>query len=103
MYLSASELKGIIAAYDCENFIGDGHYQLEPDTWVYLFHDKNDKKYILIDADYFDFDFEVYPHLLRFNNSGFTKFDFVLQREIPLKEGHSKKEIHGTFLFEYTD
>lgn len=103
MYLSKSERERIMAAYDCEDLVESSHYQVEPDTWVYLFSGKNDKKYVLIDADYLDFDFEVYPHLLKFNNSEFTKLEFVLQREIPIKDGLSRGQASGTLLFEYTD
>lgn len=103
MYLSESERQRIMSAYNCEDLVEDNHYQVEPDTWVYLFHDKNDRKYVLIDADYLDFDFEVYPHLLRFDNSEFTKLEFVLQREIPIKDGFSREQTSGTLLFEYTD
>lgn len=103
MYLSKLEQEKIIAAYDCENLIENNHYQVEPDTWIYLFCDKNDKKYVLIDADDLDFDFEIYPHLLRFDNDEFKKLDLVIQREIPVKDGHSRDETSGTFLFEYTD
>ena len=103
MYLSKSEREKIIAAYGCEGFVESSHYQVEPDTWVYLFRDKNNKKYVLIDADYLDFDFEVYPHLLKFNNSEFTKLEFVLQREIPVKDEALREKVVGTILFEYTD
>ena len=103
MYLSKSEREKIIAVYDCEGLVESDHYQVEPDTWVYLFRDKNEKKYVLIDADYLDFDFEVYPHLLKFNNSEFVKIEFVLQREIPAKNTASKEQTSGTLLFEYTD
>ena len=103
MYLSKSEREKIIAVYDCEGLVESDHYQVEPDTWVYLFRDKNEKKYVLIDADYLDFDFEVYPHLLKFNNSEFVKIEFVLQREIPVKNTASKEQTSGTLLFEYTD
>lgn len=91
-----------MSAYNCEDLVEDNHYQVEPDTWVYLFHDKNDRKYVLIDADYLDFDFEVYPHLLRFANSEFTKLEFVLQREIPIRDSFSREQTSGTLLFEYT-
>ena len=86
-----------------EDLVESNHYQVEPDTWVYLFRDKNEKKYVLIDADYINFDFEAYPHLLRFDNGEFTKLDFVLQREVPVKDGSSREKASGTFLFEYTD
>ena len=92
-----------MTAYDCEDPVEINHYQVEPDTWVYLFRDKNDRKYVLIDADHLDFDFEVYPHLLKFNNSEFIKLEFVLQREIPVKEDSSKKQTSGTLLFEYSN
>ena len=65
MYLSKLEREKIIAAYDCEGLVESDHYQVEPDTWVYLFRDKNEKKYVLIDADYLDFDFEVYLSVFR--------------------------------------
>ena len=103
MYLSKSEREKIVSAYDCEGLIESNHYQVEPDTWVYLFHDKDGKKYVLIDADYLNFDFEVYPHLLKFNDSAFTKLEFVLQREIPVKDNSSREKTAGTLLFEYTD
>lgn len=92
-----------MSAYNCENLVEDNHYQVEPDTWVYLFRDKNGRKYVLIDTDYLDFDFEVYPHLLKFNNSEFTKLEFVLQCEIPIKDGFSREQTLGTLLFECTD
>ena len=103
MYLSKLEREKIIAAYDCEGLVESDHYQVEPDTWVYLFRDKNEKKYVLIDADYLDFDFEVYPHLLNFNDGEFIKLEFVLQREVPVKNNASKEQTSGTLLFEYTD
>ena len=103
MYLSESERRKIMSAYDCEGLIENSHYQVEPDTWIYLFHDTNGKKYVLIDADYLDLDFKSYPHLLGFNNNEFTKLDFILQGEIPVKDGHSREETSGTLLFEYTD
>lgn len=77
--------------------------RLNPTLWVYLFYDKDGKKYVLIDADYLNFDFEVYPHLLKFNDGEFTKLEFVLQREIPVKSSASKEQTSGTLLFEYTD
>lgn len=43
MYLSKPKLKEILNAYNCEHLIENRHYQVEPDTWVYLFHDLNDK------------------------------------------------------------
>ena len=103
MYLSKSERARIMAAYGCEDLAESDYCQVEPDAWVYLFCDKNGKKYVLIDADYLDFDFEVYPHLLKFNNSEFVKNEFVLQREIPAKNTASKEQTSGTLLFEYTD
>lgn len=103
MYLSKLERERIITAYDCEDLVESNHYQVEPDTWVYLFRGKNDKKYVLIDADCLDFDFEVYPHLLKFNNSEFVQLEFVLQCEIPVKNSASKEQTFGTLLFEYAD
>ena len=103
MYLSKTEREEIMASYGCEDFIEVNHYQTEPDAWVYLFRDKNDKKYVLIDADYIDFDFETYPYLLKFNDSQFIKLEFVLQREILVKDDSLKEKAAGTLLFEYTD
>lgn len=103
MYLSKDERKEILSAFGCEDFIENNHYQVEPDTWVYLFCDKNDKKYVLIDTDHIDFDFETYPHLLKFDDSEFTKLKFVLQREISVKNDSLRKKTAGTLLFEYTD
>lgn len=103
MYLSKEERKKILAAYDCKDFIEDGHYQVEPDVWIYLFHDENNKKYILIVADYIDYYYDFFPHLLKFNNSEFTKLEFVLQREIPVKDDPPKETTLNTILFEYRD
>lgn len=103
MYLSKDERKEILSAFGCEDFIENNHYQVEPDTWVYLFCDKNDKKYVLIDTDHIDFDFETYPHLLKFDDSEFAKLKFVLQREISVKNDSLRKKTAGTLLFEYTD
>ena len=55
MYLSKPERKEIIDAYDCGNLVEDNHYQVEPDIWVYLFRDSNNKKFALISADYLDY------------------------------------------------
>jgi len=99
MYLSKPDLKEILSAYGFQFFSEENHYQVEPDIWVYIFKSA-DKKYVLISTDYIDFDIDVFPHLLRFDNGEFTKIDFVLQREIPVKN-NAEKAI-GTILFEYT-
>lgn len=103
MYLSKEERKEILTAYDRKNLIEDNHYQTEPDVWVYLFHDTNGKKYILIAADYIDYYYDVFPDLLKFENSEFTKLEFVLQREIPIKDNSLAEKASNTILFEYTD
>ena len=103
MYLSESERKDIMVAYGFDNISEKNQYQVEPDTWVYLFED-DDKKYLLIDADYLgDFEFDVLPHLLKFENGEFNKLEFVLQREIPVKNDALKEKAANTVLFEYTD
>lgn len=98
MYLSKSERKEILKAYGYENLVDYRHFQVEPDTWVYLFHDSDDKKYVLIYADYMDYEFDHFPHLLRFNNGEFREMDFVLQREIISQD--ADKTFHSA-LFEY--
>lgn len=103
MYLSKEERKEVLVAYDRENLIEDNHYQVEPDVWVYLFHGVDNKKYILIVADYIDYYYDVFPHLLKFENGEFTKLEFVLQREIPVKDDSLKEKAANTILFEYTD
>ena len=100
MYLSKEERKEILSSYGCNDFIDENHYQVEPDTWIYLFRDSDDKKYVLIFADCLDFNFDHFPHLLRFSNGEFHKIDFVLQREILSRDVH--KTSHSA-LFEYTD
>ena len=100
MYLTKQERKEIIEAYDCKNLVEDTHYQVEPDTWVYLFHDSNNKKFVLISADYLDFEFDHLPQLLRFDNSEFQKIDFVLQKEIPSLD---PDKTANSLLFEYKD
>ena len=103
MYLSKTEREEIMASYGCENAVEINHYEVGPDTWIYLFG-LNDTKYILISTDYFgDYEFEVFPHLLKFNDSEFTKLEFVLQREILITDDSLKEKAAGTLLFEYTD
>ena len=92
-----------MAAYGYEDFKEDDHYQVEPDVWVYLFRDTNDKRYVLIVADHIDYYYDSFPHLLRFDNGEFKKIDFVLQRELPIKDQSLANKIHAnTILFEYT-
>ena len=99
MYLTKSERKEVMSAYGHEEAIEKDHYEVDPDTWVYLFS-KNDKKYILITTDYLGYyEFEVFPHLLRFD----TRHEFVLQREIPAKNDIPETIRINTILFEYTD
>ena len=99
MYLSKEERKDAMVIYGCEDFIEDNHYEVGSDTWIYLYRN-DDKKYILIVADYLgDYDFEVFPHLLKFEDN---RFEFVLQREIPVKNQSLSDKIHAsTILFEY--
>ena len=101
MYLSEPEQKEIMAIYGYKKTIGRGNYQVEPDTWIYLFEDDG-KKFVLIAADYLGaFEFEDFPHLLKFENNEFAKFEFVLQREIPIKNNSLKEKVANTILFEY--
>jgi len=102
MYLSESEQKTIISAYGYNDLVEDDHYQVDYDVWVYLFHGKDDKKFVLIVADYIDYNYDVFPHLLKFDY-GFKKIEFVLQRELPIKNQSLADKIHAnTILFEYT-
>ena len=67
---------------------------------LYLF-ENGDKKYLLVSVDYTgDYEFDVFPHLLKFEGD---KLEFVLQREIPIKDSYSREETSNTILFEYTD
>ena len=103
MYLTKSEREIAVSAYGFKNLTEDDHYQVDYDVWVYLFHDKNNKKYVLIVADYIDYYYDVFPHLLKFDY-GFKKIEFVLQRELPIQDERSLINIHAnTILFEYTD
>ena len=103
MYLTKSERGIAVSAYGFKNLVEDDHYQVDYDVWVYLFHDENNKKYVLIVADYIDYDYDVFPHLLKFDY-GFKKIEFVLQRELPIKDENLLTNIHAnTILFEYTD
>ena len=47
--------------------------------------------------------YDVFPHLLKFENGEFNKLEFVLQREIPVKDDALKEKAANTALFEYTD
>ena len=103
MYLSKEEREEIMTSYGCENAVEINHYEVGPDTWIYLF-ELNDTKYILISTDYFgDYEFEVFPHLLKFDNSEFRELEFVLQREILVNDDSLKEKTADTLLFEYTD
>ena len=97
MYLSKEERKDIIEAYGFDEFIEENHYQVEPDTWVYLFTN-DDRYYVFISADFLDFYYDHFPTLLRFNNFEFHQIDFVLQREVkPI----NPEKTAGTLCFEY--
>ena len=88
-----------MAGYELGEATEKDHYQMEPDVWVYLF-EYGDRKYVLVAADYLgDFEFEVFPHLLKFENGEFNKLEFVLQREIPVRDDYEKPSV---VLFEYT-
>ena len=100
MFMSNEELKTIMSAYGFEDYSAVNHYEVGPDTWIYLFECKG-KKYILVATDYFgDYDFDVFPHLLKYESD---RLEFVLQREIPVKDNSSREKTAGTLLFEYTD
>ena len=100
MYLSKTERKEIMASYGYENSTEINYYEVGPDTWIYLF-EFNGLKYILISTDYTgDYEFDVFPHLLKYDSD---KLEFVLQREIPIKDDSSKERTANTILFEYTD
>lgn len=103
MFLSKEELKDVMLAYGYEDSIEKGHYEVGPDTWIYLF-EHEDKKYILITTDYLgDYDFDSFPHTLSFD-SIFRKNKFTLQREVPSVDDSVFKRIHvNAVLFEYTD
>ena len=90
-------------AYEREGSIEKDHYEVGPDTWIYLFEYK-DKKYILITTDYLgDYDFDSFPHTLSFD-SIFCKNKFNLKREVPSVDDSVFKRIHvNAVLFEYTD
>ena len=88
-----------MASYGYGDSVEINHYEVGPDTWIYLFECKG-KKYILVATDYFgDYEFDVFPHLLKYESD---KLEFVLQREIPIEDSSSEKA-WGTLLFEYTD
>ena len=48
MYLTKSERGTAVSAYGFKNLVEDDHYQVDYDVWVYLFHDENNKKYVLV-------------------------------------------------------
>ena len=92
-----------MSAYGYENLVEDNQYQVDYDVWVYLFRDKDNRKYVLIVADYIDYYYDVFPHLLKFDY-GFKKIELVLQQELPIKDENLLMDIRAnTILFEYTD
>ena len=100
MYLSNDERKEIMSMYGCEDFTEINHYEVGPDTWIYLF-EHEDKKYLLVSTDYFgDYEFDVFPHLLKYNSG---RLIFILQREVSIKDEYLNKKGSSTLLFEYTD
>lgn len=87
-----------MSLYGCANSVEINHYEVGPDTWIYLFK-YNNKKYILIATDYTGgYEFDVFPRLLKYGGDG---LEFVLQREIMAKNDSPK--IANTVLFEYAD
>ncbi|MBQ3413604.1 hypothetical protein IJH33_02015 [Candidatus Saccharibacteria bacterium] len=100
MYFTKTERKEIMALYGYENSAEINHYEVGPDTWIYLF-ELNGSKYILISTDYTgDYEFGVFPHLLKYEGD---RLEFVLQREIQVKDDSLKEKAANTILFEYTD
>ena len=100
MYLTKAERKETMALYGCDDAAEISHYEVGPDTWIYLF-ELNGSKFILISTDYTgDYEFDVFPHLLKYEGD---KLKFVLQREISVKDDSLRGKATNTMLFEYTD
>ncbi len=67
--IDEAELSEIIESYGLKSLIFDSFKQVEPDTSLYFFHDKDNHRYCLIASDYLDsdielpcdFDFDYYP------------------------------------------
>lgn len=90
MYLSKAKRQEIMASYGCKGSTEINHYEVGPDTWIYLFEYKG-KKYILVTTDYFgDYDFAVFPHPLKFESD---RLEFVLQREVSVKDEELRKKL----------
>lgn len=51
-YIDKDELNEILDSYNLKGLIIDYHRSVEPDTDIYIFHDKNNKQYCLIASDY---------------------------------------------------
>ena len=75
MYLSKAERQEIMASYGYGDSVEINHYEVGPDTWIYLFEYKYES----------------------------DRLEFILQREIPVKDNSSREKTAGTLLFEYTD
>lgn len=54
-------LKEITKSYGLDSLVFDFYKQVEPDTALYFFHDKDNIRYCLIASDYLDSDIEL-PH-----------------------------------------
>ena len=69
--IDEAELKEIIESDGLDNLVFEAFRQVEPDTALYIFHDKNNKKikYCLMASDFLDddielpcdFEFDYYP------------------------------------------
>lgn len=94
------ERKEILKGYAKEDLAEVAHYQVEPDTWVYLFCDSDDRKFVLVVADYLDLNADHFPQLLRFDNGEYHKIDFVLKGEISSQDAGKTA---NTALFEYSE
>ncbi len=99
MFLTIEERKEILEAFGLDETREISHYQVDEDVWIYLF-EKNSDKYVLISADYMDYEYDHFPHLLRFKYNGSQTIDLVLQEEIG---SNDLDRTQNCALFRYTD
>ena len=99
MFLTKEEREKILESFGLGDASEVNHYQVKEDVWIYLF-EKDRNKYVLISADYMDYEYDHFPHLLRFPYNGSQTIDLVLQEEI---KSNNLNKTQNCAMFKYVN